>query len=471
MGKGKTSLQFKIGVSYILVILAVLVLLNTYPLYASQDMVFVSKRSAVTNSVETISSALSGLSELTEENVAQALEVVEITGVSRAIVTDDAGRILYDTREVGNAAGYYVFYTELVQALEGYDASYVAYKGEAFRSSAAQPVIYRSEIIGAVYAYEYDPDQGELLESLRYSLLTISLGVGAVVLTLSLLLSKLMTGRIDGLLAAIRGVREGSYNHRADVGGHDEIAQIADEFNDLTERLQETEDARRRFVSDASHELKTPLATIRLLTDSILQAGNMDPDMVREFVMDIGQEAERLSNITEDLLRLTRLDSGVVEEAAAVEVEPIVRRVVHSLQLPASERRVTMEVVAENPVVVTATKGEVHQMIYNLVENAIKYNHDGGFVRVLLACDQRYAYITVEDNGIGVPDADLDHIFERFYRVDKARSRAAGGTGLGLSIVRDTVRRRGGDIEARHREGGGTVFTIRLPAAGEGARR
>ena len=470
MEKGKMSLQYKIGLSYILVILAVLVLLNTYPLSASQSMVFASKERAMTSSVGTISSALSGIPELTEENVAQALEVVEITGVSRAIVTDNAGRILYDTREVGNAVGYYVFYTELVLALQGYDASYTGYKGEAFRSSAAQPVIYRNEIIGAVYAYEYDRDQGELLESLQYSLLTISLGVGAVVLTLSVLLSKLLTGRIDGLLAAIRGVREGSYNHRAAVGGHDEIAQIADEFNDLTERLQETEDARRRFVSDASHELKTPLATIRLLTDSILQAGDMDEDMVREFVMDIGQEAERLSNITEDLLRLTRLDSGVVEAAAPVEVEPIVRRVVHSLQLPASERHVTMEVLAENPVVVLSTKGEVHQMIYNLVENAIKYNHDGGFVRILLSCDAQYAYITVEDNGIGVPDEDLGHIFERFYRVDKARSRAAGGTGLGLSIVRDTVRRRGGTIEARHREGGGTVFTIRLPAAGEEAK-
>ena len=144
MEKGKMSLQYKIGLSYILVILAVLVLLNTYPLSASQSMVFASKERAMTSSVETISSALSGIPELTEENVAQALEVVEITGVSRAIVTDNAGRILYDTREVGNAVGYYVFYTELVLALQGYDASYTGYKWEAFRSSAAQPVIYRN---------------------------------------------------------------------------------------------------------------------------------------------------------------------------------------------------------------------------------------------------------------------------------------------------------------------------------------
>ncbi len=457
------SLQYKIGLSYILVIAAVLVFLNTYPLAMSQQMIFAAKESAMKSTLETMSSALSGLSELTEENVGEALAVVEISGVSRAIVTDTAGKILYDTREVGNAAGCYVFYTELVQALRGDDAFYSSYKDDAFRSSGAMPVIYRNETIGAVYAYEYDRFQAELLRGLQNSLLSISLGVGAVVLTLSILLSKLLTGRIDDLLAAIRGVREGSYNHRADVSGNDEIAQIADEFNNLTDRLQVTEDARRRFVSDASHELKTPLATIRLLTDSILQAENMDEDMVREFVMDIGLEAERLTNITEDLLRLTRLDSGVAEEAESVEVEPVIRRVCHSLQLLAAERRVTMEILVENECSVRATKGEVHQILYNLVENAIKYNHDGGFVRVLLSANAKWAYITVEDNGIGIPEEDLSHIFERFYRVDKARSRAAGGTGLGLAIVRDTVRRRGGSIEARARMGGGTVFTIRMP--------
>ena len=431
--------------------------MNTYPLYMSQKMLFLSKESSLKSSVDTVASALSGLSELTEENVDAALSLVEITGVSRAIVTTAAGRVLYDTREVGSAAGYHVFYTELVQALEGYDAFYSVYKDGAFRSTAAAPVVYRSETIGAVYVYEYDRSQAELLQNLQKNLMSISVGIGAVVLTLSILLSKLLTGRIEDLLTAMRGVREGSYNHRADVGGHDEIAQIADEFNDLTGRLQVTEDARRRFVSDASHELKTPLSTIRLLSDSILQAENMDDDMVREFVMDIGQEAERLSSITEDLLRLTRLDSG-----QAVEAAPIIERVCHSLRLLAGEKRVSVEVQIETPCHVRITKGELHQVVYNLVENAIKYNHENGFVHVSLSAGTDHAFLTVEDDGIGIPEEDLSHIFERFYRVDKARSRAAGGTGLGLAIVRDTVRRRGGSVEARPRNGGGTVFTICL---------
>ena len=157
-----------------------------------------------------------------------------------------------------------------------------------------------------MYAYEYDTEQAALLEGLQENLLKLSAVIGVVVLALSLVLSMALTKKIGKLLTAIRQVREGAYSHRAEIAGHDEIAQIGEEFNSLTDRLQTTENARRRFVSDASHELKTPLAAIRLLTDSILQTDNIDPATTREFVSDIGREAERLSRITEDLLRLDR---------------------------------------------------------------------------------------------------------------------------------------------------------------------
>ena len=144
------------------------------------------------------------------------------------------------------------------------------------------------------------------------------------------------------LLQAIRNVREGAYSHRADASGTDEIAQIAAEFNSLTDRLQTTENARRRFVSDASHELKTPLAGIRLLTDSILQTDKMDPETTKEFVTDIGREAERLSRITENLLRLTRLDGGVVPSAYPVAVGPVLQRVERMLGMVAAEKGVAI---------------------------------------------------------------------------------------------------------------------------------
>lgn len=456
------SLQARFGLSYILIIAAVLLLLNSYPLLVSEDMVFRSKVNTMQSSVSVMVYSLSGLDRLNEENVAAAMAVVEETGLSRILVTDEAGRVLYDTRETGSAVGDYVFFSEIVQALLGYDASSCVYRNGAFRSRASSPVLYRDQIIGAVYAYEYDTGQAALLVGLQNNLLKLSAVIGAVVLVLSLILSKALTTKIGRLLTAIRQVREGAYSHRAQIGGHDEIAQIGEEFNSLTDRLQITENARRRFVSDASHELKTPLAAIRLLSDSILQTDDIDPATAREFVADIGREAERLTRITEDLLRLTRLDSGVLDPPTAVEVLPVLEQVMRMMSLVAQEKGVDLTYDAAEGCVVRATKDEIHQVIYNLVDNAVKYSA-GGAVQVSLGIENGQVALSVADNGPGIPEEDLTRIFERFYRVDKARSRAAGGTGLGLSIVSDTMRRRGGTVEAVNRPQGGAVFTARWP--------
>ena len=458
------SLQRKFSFSYIAIILAVLILLNTYPLITSENLTFRSKQSSLQGSVSVMVTALSGLEELSEENVAGAMTLVEETGISRVLVTDASGRVLYDTRETDGAIGRYAFYTELVQALRGEDVFYTEFSDKAFKSRAASPVIYHSQTIGAVYAYEYDTEQAALLLSMQRNLLTISLVVTVFAVGLSLILSRVLTRRFGVLTEAVQKMREGSYSHHAEVGGNDEIYDLASEFNAMADRLQTTEEARRRFVSDASHELKTPLAGIRLLSDSILQTENMDAQTVREFVGDIEQESERLARITENLLRLTRLDSGIVEPAQSVAVAPVIERVVRMLRLVADEKRVELTYLVEREQSVRAGVDDLHQIIYNLTENAIKYNRPGGFVRVTLGGTEDECVLRVEDNGIGIPEEDMPRVFDRFYRVDKMRSRAAGGTGLGLSIAADTARRRGGSIAVSARAGGGTCFTVRLPA-------
>jgi len=427
-------------------------------------MVFRSKETTMQGSVSVMVYSLSGLDRLNEENVGAAMAVVEETGLSRILVTDGAGKVLYDTRETGSAVGNYVLYAEIVQALMGNDAFSCSYRNGAFRSRASSPVLYQNQIIGSVYAYEYDVEQAALLEGLQSNLLRISAVVGVCVLALSLVLSMALTEKISRLMTAIRQVREGAYGHRAEIRGGDEIAQIGDAFNSLADRLQTTEDARRRFVSDASHELKTPLAAIRLLTDSILQTDNMDQETTREFVADIGMEAERLSRITEDLLQLTKLDSGIIQAPVVVDVLPVLEQAMRMMSLVAQEKGAELTFSAQEGCLVMATRDEVHQVISNLTDNALKYSA-GGPVQVSLRKLHGQVVLSVADRGPGIPEADLPRIFERFYRVDKARSRAAGGTGLGLSIVSDTVKRRGGTVEAVNRSGGGSVFTVRWPAA------
>lgn len=452
-----------------------LILLNTYPLLVSQDLVFKSKETSLRSSIKLIEASLSGLDELTEENVSAALSSMTETGVNRLLVTDTAGKILYDSRKENGAVGMYAFYSEIAEALWGNDAFYCSYDEQAFFSRMAEPVVYHNEIVGAVYVYEYDTAQAELLKGFQQNLLTISLIVAILVLVLSFVLSRMLTRSISNLLTAIRKVREGAYSTRAEVRGGDEIAQITAEFNSLTDRLATTEEARRRFVSDASHEMKTPLAGIQLMSDSIMQTEDMNPAMVREFVSDIGQEAQRLNRITEHLLALTRLDSGSVEavtEHTATAVDAVAERVVRMLGVVAREKTVTLTCHCDSAAIVRATEDDVHQILYNLMENGIKYSSTGGFVHTSAKVEGDFVTITVEDNGIGIPEADRPHIFDRFYRVDKMRSRAVGGTGLGLSIVKDTVTYRGGSITVDGRgENQGTVFTVRLPRATEGVEQ
>ena len=463
----RASLQVKFGLSYILVIAAVLVFMNTYPLIVSENLVVRSKQTTLQSSVSVMVTALSGLEELSEENVASAMTLVEDTGISRILVTDAAGRILYDTRETDGAVGRYGLYTEIVQALRGYDAFYAAFTDGAFRSRAASPVIYRSQTIGAVYAYEYDMEQATLLLTLQKNLLRISAAVAGFVVLLSLLLSRILTRRFGVLLEAIRRVREGAYSYHAEIGGRDEISEIAEEFNSLSDRLQTTEEARRRFVSDASHELKTPLAGIRLLSDSILQTEDIDAATVREFVGDIVQETDRLTRITENLLRLTRLDSGIVEPAQSVAVEPVIERVVRMLRLVADEKRVELTYLVEREQSVRAGVDDLHQIIYNLTENAIKYNRPGGSVRVELAQGQEKCIIRVSDTGCGIPEKYQQSIFQPFFRVDKSRSREYGGAGLGLSLVWEIANLHGGSVWVEESSDKGTTIAVELPAGAE----
>jgi two-component sensor histidine kinase len=230
----------------------------------------------------------------------------------------------------------------------------------------------------------------------------------------------------------------------------DELAQLADEFNQLTDRLQTTEEARRRFVSDASHELKTPLASIRLLSASILQSEEMDHETTREFVAEIGEEADRLTRISEKLLTLTRLDAGFSAKNEPVELGQVVEKVCHMLRPLTAALEVTIEAALDRGCIVGANDDDLYQVAFNLIENAIKYNLPGGRVFVTLYRHEAQVILLVEDTGVGIPEEDLPRVFDRFYRVDKARSRAreAPGGAVHCTRYRTPARRRGQRLSA-----------------------
>ena len=459
------SIQAKYALTYLLVVAAILIVMNTYPVLMAENMVFTSKESTLKQQALVVSSTLAVSETLTREGVEQTMTLLEEAQGARVLVTDASGLILYDSSTLDNRVGGYALTGEVAAALRGHDASRSEYRDRAIRTQAAVPILYHGMTLGAVYLYEHDAEQAGVLLSILSNLRYISIVICVAAVVLVALLSKTLTRNTVRLLSAIRRVREGEYSHRVESLGRDEMAQLADEFNQLTGRLQTTEEARRRFVSDASHELKTPLASIRLLTDSILQNDSVDMATAREFVADIGEEADRLTRISEHLLALTRLDAGAERASEPVELGAVAEKVVHLLSPVAQTAGVELKTAIEPACALLANEDDLYQVAFNLIENAIKYNLPGGRVEVAVSRREDRVVLAVTDTGLGIPEEDLPKIFDRFYRVDKARSRAAGGTGLGLSIARDTARLHGGGISAGPNPGGrGARFEVEFPA-------
>ena len=375
------SLQTRLALGYFCIIAALLVLMNTYPMIMNQNLLFRSKQTTMANQAALVTNTLVTADELTSETVTQAIAQLEDLEVQRLVVTDEAGLVLYDTGE-DSAVGKYLFLGEIVSALEGNDAFSSRYQDGVFYSRWATPVMDRNQVVGAVYLYEEDSSQGALLVELQRNLRLISAVVCLAGLVLFGAFSASLSRRVRALLGGIRTVRAGEYTHRISLPGHDELAQLADEFNQLTGRLQVTEEERRRFVSDASHELKTPLASIRLLTDSILQDENIDQATTREFVADIGEAADRLIRISQELLELNRLDEGRTLLREPVDLNAQVEKAVRLLQPLAESAQVTLETDLGEDCTVLCNTEDAIQILRNLMENAIKYNVPQGKVWV-----------------------------------------------------------------------------------------
>ena len=437
-----------------------LLLLNVFPIVSSRDTVFQEKENSISGKASILSTSLAKLDKPDRDSVAEVLRLLDITGFDRTVVVDQNGRPVYNSAGIQARASEE---TDIATALGGKTVFRSDYNGEAFLSSCAIPISRQGSITGAVYLLERDVERADIILDTQSQIRVISVVVILIVVALALVFSSTIIRRIQELAISMRIVAAGDYSHRLHTAGRDELSDLGREFNLLTERLDDTERQRRRFVSDASHELKTPLASIRLLSDSIVQNENMDADTVREFVTDIGNEAERLQRTTEKLLDLSRLDDDIQVMPEPVDMKQVTVDAMVLLRPLADERQVRIRCDLADGCVVMATVDDMFHIIFNLIENAIKYNVTGGSVFLSLRGDEDEIKFTVEDTGIGIPEEDRYNIFTRFYRVDKARSREAGGSGLGLSIVHDAVKAHGGSIMVGENRPQGSRFTVSFP--------
>ena len=454
------SSQFLYAMTYVAVTLAVLVFLNLYCSTISKRLIYRSKEHSLVEKCHLAADELGTLEELDAFAISQILGKMESLTVTRLIVTDPGCAALYDSALT--AAGQRILLPEVLQALEGDDVFNGDYQKGVVICRAATPITHGGKRIGCVYMTEYDPVRGALVRSLQIHVFQITALLEVFVLLFALIYSARFGLRMSRIMNSMRIIQSGDYSHKVVIGGSDELAMLGREFNDLTDRLQLSEQKRTQFVADASHEIKTPLASIKLLSDSILQ-NDMDAATMREFVADIGAEAERLNRMTEKLLALTKLDSNPSSEVEIIHMAPTIRRVSKILLPTAQAAGVTVELHLEDPCPVLLLEDDLYQIVFNLMENGMKYNVPGGKLEVRLFREGDNAVLTVSDTGTGIPEEALPHLFERFYRADKSRSRATGGSGLGLSIVHAFVQNNGGTIRAQSTLGKGSCFTVTFP--------
>ncbi len=296
------------------------------------------------------------------------------------------------------------------------------------------------------------------------TVILVAVILSAAIVVAALLTSYFMTNPLKRLSRSINDVQDGFEDDFTPVTNYSETENISDACDAMLTRLQILDRTQQEFVSNVSHELKTPLTSMKVLADSLVEQEDVPEELYREFMGDIGKEILRENEIIDDLLSLVKTDKTSAElNLASVRVDKMLEEIRKQMALIAQSRGV--QLLLENPGHVVAEIDEVKitLAITNLIENAVKYNHAGGWVRVKLDADNQNCYITVADNGIGIPEEAQEQIFERFYRGDKSRSDEISGTGLGLSLARNAVALHRGSIKVQSEPGVGSTFTVRLP--------
>ena len=263
---------------------------------------------------------------------------------------------------------------------------------------------------------------------------------------------------------AISEVKEGYTDEALSVPDYEETEHIVEAFNQVLGRIRLLDQSRQDFVSNVSHELKTPLASMKVLADSLLMQEDVPKELYQEFMTDIAEEIERENKIINDLLSLVKLDKTNGQlNISTVDINQLLELVMKRLRTIARKDNIELVLESNRPVTAEVDEVKLSLALTNLVENAIKYNKENGWVKVVLDADYQFFTVNIEDSGIGIPEEEYEHIYERFYRVDKSRSRQIGGTGLGLAITRNVVLMHRGAVQVSSVEQEGSVFTVKIP--------
>ena len=391
----------------------------------------------------------------------------------RVLIINADLRIVKDT--YGISEGKTIISEEVIRCLGGESAN--KYDRENGYMEMTIPITETVELEGPVGAGEkVDLVRGVMLvsasndniiatmDSLNRQAMVVESIVGVLIFVTTLLVSKFLFAPFKKMIEALDQVQEGYTSDPISVTDCLETEHIGDAFNRVLGRMKMLDDSRQEFVSNVSHELRTPITSMKVLADSLITQKDVPIQVYQEFMTDIAAEIEREDKIINDLLSLVKMDRTSADlNISEVDINALVELIMRRLRPIANRRDVQLVYESLRPVTASVDEVKLTLALSNLVENAIKYNKEHGFVKVSLDADHQFFTVKVEDSGVGIPADALEHIYERFYRVDKSRSREIGGTGLGLAITRSAILMHRGTVKVTSVEGEGTDFTVKIP--------
>ena len=466
-------IDVKLVVTYIMVMVITLILATHYILNSMIGYMLKEEKIRVT----TMSNVVSGFAPdyinedgTVSEEFYSLVKTLITDSKMRVFILNNEAAVVFDSQENYNIINKVQVKSSVLTAVSGKAGYSEYYNADGITVlDSAVPIIVDGNVIGvANIVYNADAITA-FRDATKQDMWLITVIVCFLVGIIIFLFTNIITKRIVDFTKKITSMSsDGILDEKLDVRGNDEISRLAVAFNTMSEKVLTLEHKRVEFVSNASHELKTPLSSIKLMADSILQTPDIDMEYVRDFLIDMNNEVDRLNRIVNKLLYITKMDTDADKLESGmdmVDLTEILFGIEKNLLPIATRDAVTLNVNMENSIFVMANKDMLWQGIYNIVDNAIKYTNEFGVVDVTLTETKDSAVISVKDNGVGISEEDKEKIFERFYRVDKARSRETGGTGLGLSIALGAIKFHGGTVKVNSEPNIGSEFIITLPLA------
>ena len=411
------------------------------------------------------SNYINGVSNSSETLLAQMSMLTTIYD-GRILIVDDNFEIIYDTYNLDNNKT--IISEEVILSFKGEENT--SYDAENRYLEMSIPITNPNDetntvlgvLVASVSTDNIALNLSYLTQIATVIVFLVIIVIGCIGVAISIHMVTPLTKLSDGI-ALVQG---GISDKELVVNDYTETIIICEKFNEMMKKIRVMDESRQEFVSNVSHELKTPLTSMKVLADSLNSMQDAPIELYQEFMGDITNEIERETQIINDLLSLVKMDkSGATLNITTVNMNELLEQIMKRLQPIADKQKVQLVLESFRPVSAEVDEVKITLAITNLIENGIKYNKDDGegWVHVSLNADHQYFYIKVEDSGMGIPEEALEHIYERFYRVDKSHSREIGGTGLGLAITRNSILMHKGMIKAHSELGEGTTFDVRIP--------